>query len=305
MFRLAIAAAATVVLAGCAMSVNAVPTSSQSSPPPTPEAARPPDEVRPDGSCQPSSQVAANVCVTRELAVWRGVPFTPHVACNSAAMTCQILMDIYAPTGVGPWPLVVIAPGGFMPPDQIVGYTDDFGLAIADRGAVVMAANWRQSQQYGASPAQSVGDVACAVGFARATGPAYGADPARLVLVGHSNGAWPVSEVGLNPTPAPPDAASCNATSGSLRPDAIELMAGAYTAAANELVGSVPANEHIPVVIAQGGMDSADKVTAAGSFQALLAANGWVSKLVEVPTADHFGILSAPANLDAVMALTN
>jgi len=191
-----------------------------------------------------------------------------------------------------------------MPPNQIVGYADDFGLAIADRGAVVMTANWRQSDQFSASPAQSVGDVACAVGVARATGPVYGADASRLVLVGHSNGAWPVSEVGLNPSPARPEAASCNATSGSLRPEAIELMAGSYTQAANDLVASVPADEHIPVMIAQGGMDKADTVTAARSLQTLLAANSWVSKLVEVPTADHFGILSAPANLDAVMGLT-
>jgi dienelactone hydrolase len=212
-------------------------------------------------------------------------------------------MDVYAPTEPGPWPLVVVVPGGSEPPDQIQGYTDDFALAIADRGAVVMTANWRQDASFGADPAESLADVACAVGVARATGPAYGADATRLVLVGHSLGVGPVSVTGLTPSPKPPDAATCNATSGSLRPDAIEVIAGLFGPDVDQLAVSARAEEHIPVVIAQGGADGALRVAAAPSFQAVLTANGWDSKLVEVPTADHPGILSAKATIDAVMAL--
>jgi len=212
-------------------------------------------------------------------------------------------MDIYAPTDTGPWPLVVIVPGGKEPPDQIIGYTDDFALAIAERGAVVMTANWRQTADFGGGPVQSIGDVACAVGVARATGPAYGATSDRLVLVGHSMSVWPVSLTGLNATPAAPDAASCNATSGSLRPDAIEVLAGVFTQEAMDLVSTVSAGDRIPVVIAQGGQDFAEPVAAAPAFDALLTANGWESKLIEVPTATHFSILYEPAAIDAVMAL--
>ena len=244
-----------------------------------------------------------DVCVTRELAAWRGVPFTPAVACSAGATTCRILMDVYAPTAAGSWPLVVIAPGGFMPPDQILGYTEDLGMAIADRGAVVMTANWRQGSNFGGDTAQSLGDVACAVGVARATGPAYGADAARVVLVGHSNGVWPVTTLGLTPSPMALDSASCDATSGSLRPDAIVVMSGLFDADAVQLAASTSAAQHIPVVIAQGGADDPARVAAARSFQDVLTANGWDSTLVEVPAADHPGILYAPAVIDAVMAV--
>ena len=212
-------------------------------------------------------------------------------------------MDVYAPTGTGPWPLVVVVPGGPMPPDQVKGYADDFALSIADRGAVVMTANWRQDGTFGADAAESLADVVCAVGVARATGPAYGADPARLVLVGHSNGARPVALAGLTPSPTSPDTASCDATSGSLRPEAIVVIAGLYGADTSRLAVDDRPDEHIPVVVAQGGADYG-RVSAGRSFQEVLNTNGWDSELVEVAEADHPGILYATETIDAIMALT-
>jgi acetyl esterase/lipase len=235
--------------------------------------------------------MAESACVTREIASWQGVPFTPPLTCD----TCRILMDVYAPTETGPWPLVVIVPGGPMPIDQVRGYTDDFALAIADRGAVVMTANLRQSN--------ALADVACAVGVARAKGAAYGADPARLVLVGHSLGASPVALLGLTPMPEPPDAAACDSTSGPLRPDAIVVIAGLYGFYPESLAADASPGEHIPMVVAQGGADEDSRVRSARSFQEALAGSGWDSELVEVPTADHPGILYEPAVIDAVLDL--
>lgn len=239
----------------------------------------------------------------REIASWRGVPFTPPVACSYDKSTCQILMNVYAPTDTGPWPLVVVVPGGGEPPDQTVDYTDDFALAIADRGAVVMTANWRQDSEHGGGLDKSRADVACAVGVARATAPAYGADPALLVLAGHSLSAQLVALMGLTPSPTLPDAGSCNATSGSTRPDAIVVMAGLFFPDSLQLAASDSVAEHIPVVIAQGGADDPTRVASSRAFQEALTANGWDSMLVEVPAATHPGILIEPATIDATMAL--
>jgi acetyl esterase/lipase len=205
-------------------------------------------------------------------------------------------MDVYAPTATGPWPLVVVVPGGPTPIDQVRGYADDFALAIADRGAVVMTANWRQGTE-------SLADVACAVGVARATGPAYGADPARVILVGHSLGASPVAILGLTPVPAPPDAASCDPTSGSLRPDAIVVIAGLYGFYEKQLAADASQDEHIPVVVAQGGADEPGRVDSARAFHEVLTSTGWDSELVEVAEADHPGILYEPVLLDAIVKL--
>jgi acetyl esterase/lipase len=295
-------AALVVVGSGGALGQSQVPAASLSVSTAPGGAAGAPDEVLPAGSCR-AGVMSDSVCVTREIGSWRGVPFTPPVACSSGGTkTCRILMDVYAPTATGTWPLVVVVPGGPMPPDQVFGYADDFAQAIADRGAVVMTANWRQDASFGAEPAESPADVACAIGVARATGLAYGADPDRVVLVGHSNGARPVALVGLTPVPSAPDAASCDATRGSLRPDAIVVIAGLYSRDIEELAESDSPDEHIPVVVAVGGKDYG-RASVARSFQDVLAAAGWDSDLVEVPTADHPGILYAPETIDSIMAL--
>ena len=210
-------------------------------------------------------------------------------------------MDVYAPTDPGPWPLVVVAPGGGMAADSTKSYIDDFALEIADRGAVVMTAEWRQSM----GPDEAHGDMACAVGVARQTGAAYGADASRVVLAGHSDGVWPVVAVGLPPTPPSPAAGACDTTSGSLRPDAMVTLAGLYTMSADtKIVSAATPDQRIPVVVAQGGADDPDRVSESKAFHEMLVANGWDSTLVEVPSADHPGILYEKAVIDAVMGLT-
>jgi hypothetical protein len=70
---------------------------------------------------------------------------------------------------------------------------------VAQRGAVVFVPEWSPfleseleagtAAQLRASQAESIGDVAAAIRFARGTGARYGGDPARLTLFGHSAGA--------------------------------------------------------------------------------------------------------------------
>jgi acetyl esterase/lipase len=85
--------------------------------------------------------------------------------------------------------------------------------ALADLGAVVFVPNWGRSSTLEdpaeARAAQLVEDDAasCAVSYALANADEYGADPGRLVLVGHSAGASVTSVVALRTADPFPDCA--------------------------------------------------------------------------------------------------
>ena len=89
-----------------------------------------------------------------------------------------------------------------------------------------MVAGWREGPDWGGGYPNSFRDVACAIGVARKIGPAYGASPDRVTLMGHSTGGWPAAVVGLTPTPFTPARGSCNATAGSLRPNFVVVEDG-------------------------------------------------------------------------------
>jgi acetyl esterase/lipase len=222
---------ASTFLAACgggssdATSSPAANESSTASPPTTPSPpgtgdASTPDEVLPVDTCR------GDVCSTSELASWTGVPFTPEVACDDVGTTCQLTMDVLAPTAPGTRPIVLLVSGG---PNPLTnqGYVMDAGFPVAGHDAVVIQAVWRQDRDQGGGWPTSFQDIACAVGVARATGPDYGGDPDRVILVGHSLGGWASAVVALSPTEVTPAPGACNPTTGSLRPDALVTLAGA------------------------------------------------------------------------------
>ena len=285
-----------------------------------------PDTVSKAGGCDEFGN-----CRLHDVGLWHAVPFTPLIRCGLSGETCQLHFEIYAPTSRGPWPLIVLEPGGNVPPDQPGDYLDQMATALAGQGSVVMVGQWRQSSQWAGRSPDSFADVACAVGVARRTGPAFGANPDRVVLVGHSMSTRPVAVIGLTGTPFTPASGACDATTGPLRPEAWADLAGPRdeirTAAPNdsELVaffgatrsadpaaweagdpfalaarGSVAATD-LPTVLLHGGLD--DGVADAREFQAALKASGYHSRLVEIASADHFGTAVAKESIDAVFAL--
>ena len=245
--------------------------------------------------------------------------------------TCQLHFEIYAPTSGGPWPLIVLEPGGNIPPGEPGDYLDQMATALAGRGAVVMVGQWRQSSTWAGRSPDSFADVACAIGVARRTGPAFGANPDRVVLAGHSMSTRPVAVIGLTDTAFTPAPGSCDATAGSLRPDAWADLAGprdeVATAASDngELTAffggtrtadpaawaagdpfalaahRADAATDLPIVLIQGGADSG--AADARAFQAALAASGHRSRLIEIPSADHFGTTVANESIEAILAL--
>ncbi|MEO6013272.1 MAG: alpha/beta hydrolase, partial [Devosia sp.] len=111
--------------------------------------------------------------------VARGVPYGPHD---------RQTVDIYAPrAGSGPWPVIYFLYGGSWNQGER-GYYEFAGRALAAAGYVVVIADYRLVPEV----EFPVFLDDCALGFAWAIEHArdYGGDPDRMVLMGHSAGAY-------------------------------------------------------------------------------------------------------------------
>jgi dienelactone hydrolase len=99
-------------------------------------------------------------------------------------------LDIYAPVDPGPWPVVVLLHG--MGGGRISLRRSS--RILAEQGSVVITPTWRThyparaARNDGEEAAQSIGDITCAIRFARGKAADYGGDPTRVTLVGYSGG---------------------------------------------------------------------------------------------------------------------
>jgi acetyl esterase/lipase len=277
------------------------------------------------GTCE------GDVCTPQDLGSWTAVPYTPSISCGPARVTCRLTMDILAPIAKGERPIALFIAGGPNAPDQ-QGYVRDAAFPVAAQDAVAIIAGWRQSSEFGGGWPQSFQDVACAVGVARAIGPAYGGDPKRVVLVGHSLGGWATTVLALSPEAmfAPPDG-QCNRTRGSLHPEAVVTLAGAFQVLSSsdlgtgffadffggsradrperwrqadpELLASGEGAPHgIPMTVVQGTRDATVAPSVARSFASVLREHAFSSRLVMVREVDHLGLLTAPDATEAILA---
>jgi acetyl esterase/lipase len=153
-------------------------------------------------------------------------PWSPH------------LMDIYASGKGQGLPLVVIFHGGALRKggSAYPRIAED----LVARGAVVASADWTDRAPAAlldmgesldaivARGQQTVDEMACAVDFAVSQAPKYGADPTRLVLVGHSAGANMTSMLGLGPNNPFP---GCAAPDVQWAPRGLMLWEGDWLAA--------------------------------------------------------------------------
>ena len=328
-------ASLSLVLAGCSGGTPSLPSvpSGNSSESASPGA----DTVVQSGTCDPTFKGVCSRVAVRQV---HGVAFTPMVACSYPGLgtKCRLAMDITAPTSGGPWPLIVLLWGGPSAPGERNPLTlDPFAKALAGQGAVVMVADWRQGSGWGGGYPTSFGDVACAIGVARKIGPAYGAAPDRVTLVGASTGGWPAAVLGLTPSAFAPAPKSCDPTAGSLRPDRVVSMAGevnevsqpnqadsiAYVQeffggprrddpeawAASDpfvLLRRYPAGANaIPFLLVQGLSDTVVAPAVSRSFQAALVTAGYQSRLVEVPGITHLHTWENGNAVDAVASFVS
>lgn len=110
----------------------------------------------------------------------------------------DIKLDVYAPPGAGPWPLVVYMPGGEQKKDS--GIT--IARKLAERGVVVLVADHFHGARMDDPPlgiaSRAIFEEAdCALRMARAIAPEYGGDPAGLTWTGFSFGGIVGFEVAL------------------------------------------------------------------------------------------------------------
>ena len=135
------------------------------------------------------------------------VVVTPNVAYESAnPVLVPGTLDVYAPTRVGPWPVVVMfhgAPGSSPEIDR--AYLGAHARQVADLGFVVFNASWGHVPASDGSEAPDAdglravqSQAACAVEFARAKASEFGGDPATMIVFGHSGGAHAAAMVAFN-----------------------------------------------------------------------------------------------------------
>lgn len=102
-----------------------------------------------------------------------------------------LTMDIYYPGAGGPWPgLIFVHGGAWMEGDKV-----PLPVNPAEAGYLVASINYRLYPAY-RFPAM-IEDVKCAIRYLRAHAHAYGLDPQRIALVGHSAGGHLAALAGL------------------------------------------------------------------------------------------------------------
>jgi acetyl esterase/lipase len=110
--------------------------------------------------------------------VREAIPYATHSG-------VELLLDAYLPAGDGPFPAVIVIPGGRW--QRIDRHRHwDVPQYFAERGVAAFAIDYRSSLQY-PYPA-AVEDVTAAVEWVRANAADYGVDPAQLGAVGVSAG---------------------------------------------------------------------------------------------------------------------
>ena len=145
-----------------------------------------------------------------------GVELDPDLAYNDGNA-----LDVYSPAENGLWPMVVVFPGRGS--DKSL-YAQLAGL-IAERGAVVVVANWRGRDQ----PPLPVSDSRCAFDAAIEMGPAYGGDINSVTVIGAAFGVVPASGIAFDgPWLDYEIERGCEAAEADVEPVAFVGMIGDY-----------------------------------------------------------------------------
>ena len=145
------------------------------------------------------------------------VPLTSGHACTTPGADCRQLADVYAPSGPGPHPVIVLA-HEYCGQAGCKRYLDLLAAVLSVDGAVVFNAEFGDPQNGNSHGWLKSRDLACAVRFARSRAASYGGDPSRVTLVSHLSASWSAATVALDGDTHVGD--NCLATNGSALPDA-------------------------------------------------------------------------------------
>jgi acetyl esterase/lipase len=122
-----------------------------------------------------------------------------QVAHDQAYGSHGLKLDVYAPDGARDAPLLVFFYGGSWQADKSPDKASYkfVGQALTELGYVVVIPDYRLYPQV--KYPDFLADCAEAVAWAHAHGAGYGADPRKLVLMGHSAGAYNAAMLALDP----------------------------------------------------------------------------------------------------------
>jgi acetyl esterase/lipase len=211
-------------------------------------------------------------------------------------------LDVYAPSAEAPArrPVIVFLYGGSWNSGHRQGYAFA-GRALAAQGFVVVVPDYRLVPE--APYPGFLRDCAEAVRWARRHSGDYGGDGERIVLAGHSAGAYNAAMLALDPALLGPDRAAIRGFAGLAGPydflpldDPATVAAfGAWPRLAETQPVSHAAPASPPVLLLHGAADDRVMPRHSRKLAARLAAAGSPVRLKLYPGLGHVGILAAVA----------
>lgn len=198
------------------------------------------------------------------------------------------------PGSVGTPPVAVLLHGAVADRGTLAAMAS----AVADLGIPVLNASWTFDVK---NPAEAAADAVCAVAYAIQNASSWGADPDRIIVMGHSGG----GHIGMLAALAPERFPECT-TASDAHVWAYIGMAGDPAAAApggnarrffesdSDLLRRMDNYSHVggnPELIARfvhGTSDFTVPIELTRGFHDALIAAGYDSKLIPITAADHF-----------------
>ncbi len=212
-------------------------------------------------------------------------------------------LDVYAPRRTGaatPLPVVIFFYGGSWNSGTKAGY-GFVGRALAARGFVVVVPDYRlvPDVRY----PTFLRDNAAAVGWVRAHVAALGGDPDRLVLAGHSAGAYNAAMLAIDPRWLGRDRAAVRGWIGLAGPYDFLPLDGDVTRATFGDAPDLPATQpgaHVaagdpPALLVTGDDDTLVRPSISDTLARQLTAAGVPVERVRYPGIGHAGVLTAIA----------
>jgi acetyl esterase/lipase len=212
-------------------------------------------------------------------------------------------LDLYRPASTksaaqGPLPIIVFIYGGSWQDGTREGY-GFAGRALASRGFLAAVPDYRLVPE--AHYPDFVEDCAAAVRWVRANAARFGGDPDRIVLVGHSAGAYNAAMLALDPRWLGSDRAAIRGFAGLAGPyDFLPLDLDVTRAAfgrARDLPSTQPINHASPgdppALLLHGAADTTAYPRNSQLLADRLRSAGVAVDLKIYPEVGHVGILTA------------
>lgn len=212
-------------------------------------------------------------------------------------------LDLYRPAGGGTTarlPIILFLYGGSWSSGDKGGY-GFVGRALAARGYLVAVPDYRLVPEV-RYPA-FLQDNAAAVRWVLANAVRYGGDPSRVVLVGHSAGAYNAAMLALDPRWLGAERRAVKGWVGLAGPYDFLPLDGPVTRAtfgqAGDLAATQPVNfasaDDPPTLLLHGGKDRTVLPRNSERLGALLAGKGVQARVKLYPELGHVGIVTAIA----------